>query len=112
MKKLEDWIDFMEGENWPEQTANLSLLLEHSLADQTVMDNLRHLRRAIKEAHVDNAVEKLLNDKTYLEKLHAQIMRGVRMNRPGKANLQVVESPNTVSALELDQPLSQASCSR
>jgi hypothetical protein len=98
MKELEEWIDLMEGESWPAQTANLNLLLEHSLADQTVLDNLRRLRQATKEAHESVAVEKLLKDQSYLEKLHAQIMRGVRQNRPGSPSLQVVEHSETKSA--------------
>jgi hypothetical protein len=112
MKELEEWIDLMEGETWPEQTANLNLLLEHSLADQTIMDNLRRLRQATKEAHTDTAVEKLLRDQTYLEKLHSQIMRSVRINRPGNPNLQVVETTESSSALEPDQQLSRVSYSR
>lgn len=42
------------------------------------------------EAFRSRAVEKLLNDPAYLEKLHSQIMRGVR-RRPGAPKLTVVE---------------------
>jgi hypothetical protein len=112
MKELEEWIDLMEGESWPAQTANLNLLLEHSLADQTVLDNLRRLRQATKEAHEDAAVEKLLKDQAYLEKLHAQIMREVRQKRAGRPTLQVVEHSDSASTQEPDQPISRVSYSR
>lgn len=104
MKKDELLDRLREDENWPDEpleAANLNLLIIQ--ATREAYQNARH--------------EELLNDRNYLEKLHMQIMRGVRMNRPGTPNLQVItadpaEHLESVSVPELDLSLSQVSYSR
>ncbi len=93
MKRLEDWIDYIEGDLSRAEKAECDLLLRHSISDQLILDNLRRVRRCVELNTPTAPVEKLLKDNQYLEKLHGQIMKAVK-KETRKASLTVVSSSN------------------
>lgn len=99
MKKLEDWIEYLEGEVSLKDRTEMNLLLKHSMADQLILDNLRRLRQCVRESDQARSEEKLLNDKQYHERIQSQIMREVRKIRfAERPNLTVVTPEENLSA--------------
>ena len=93
MKKMEDWIDYLEGEVSLKQRTEMNLLLKHSISDQLILDNLRRLRQSLYEIDSTRTADKLLADKTYMEKLQSQIMKEVKKAKVAEAgHLAVVNS--------------------
>lgn len=91
MKRLEDWIDYIEGDLGRAEKAECDLLLKHSLSDQLILDNLRRVRRCVENNSPTASAEKLLKDNQYLEKLHGQIMKAVK-KETRKTPLTVISS--------------------
>lgn len=77
MRRLEDWIEYMEGEGNPHQMGQLNLLLKHSLADQQVLDNLRRLRKWLKWTDPCEEIEYVLDDKKFEKNFHKRIMNEI-----------------------------------
>lgn len=94
MKKLEDWIDYLEGEVSLRERTEMNLLLKHSLSDQTILDNLRRLRQAVYESDMTRSADKLLADRQYLEKLQSQVMKEVKKAKIAEAGHLTVISVN------------------
>ena len=82
MQRLEDWIDFMEGESNHVQHGRLGLLLKHSIADRLVFENVRRLRCAIKDADAAELLTPLLNNERFMADMHQSIMARIREERP------------------------------
>ncbi|MEK6556082.1 MAG: hypothetical protein AABZ31_12630 [Bdellovibrionota bacterium] len=103
MKKLEDWIDYLEGEGSLRERTEMNLLLKHSISDQMVLDNLRRLRQAVYETDSTRGADLLLGDKQYMEKMQSQIMKEVRKTKQTHApNLTVIAGEETLSTSEQD----------
>ncbi len=103
MRKLEDWIDYIEGEGTLRERTEMNLLLKHSISDQMVLDNLRRLRQAVFETDSTREADALLADRQYLEKMQSQIMKEVRKTRQSQApNLTVIAGEDTLSTSEQD----------
>ena len=74
MRKLEDWIEYMEGEDDTKRMGQLGLLLQHSPENQIVLENLRRLRRLIAESDSARDIESTISKSAILEDLHDRIM--------------------------------------
>ncbi len=83
MRKLEDWIDYLEDECPPKRRAQLNMLFKFSVADRLILDNLRRLRQLIQLCDKADAIEGLLNQKEFLQDSHAKIME--RITNPSGA---------------------------
>lgn len=98
MKKLEDWIDYLEGEGSLRERTEMNLLLKHSISDQMILDNLRRLRQAVYETDSTREADALLADKQYAEKMQSQIMKEVRKTKLAQVStLTVVAGEETLS---------------
>lgn len=105
MRKLENWIDFMENECSPKEEAQLKMLLNFSKGDQLILDNLRRLRNLIKLCDKADAIEGLLSEEKFLQKSHKAIMD--RIARASKS-----ADPNNVLSLERDRSIVPATYKR
>ncbi len=77
MTRLEDWIDFIEGEADEKTRGRLSLLLAHSKTDRLIYKNLRRLRQIVLHADKAEAIEPLLENEKLMMDLHNRIMKTV-----------------------------------
>lgn len=77
MRKLEEWIEYMEGEEEYAQMGKLSLLLKHSGSDQVVLENLRRLRKWLKWADPAQDIEDQISNSEFLKDFHAKTMSQV-----------------------------------
>jgi len=77
MRKLEEWIDYMEDEAPLQQHAELTMLLRHSAADRIVFENLTRLRQLIALCDPADAIEGVISRPDFLEKLHSQIVSSI-----------------------------------
>ena len=91
MRKLEEWIDFMEGECTPQELSKLGLLLKHSISDQVVLDNLRRLRRATKACDPAHEIEHAIADENLMADLHSRTMK--RISASLKMRAREAEAP-------------------
>jgi hypothetical protein len=78
MNKLEEWIDYMEGEADLNLMAKLGLLLEHSRRDREILQNLMRVRKLIELADPSEAIHEIVEDPEYLERLHARTMATIK----------------------------------
>jgi len=76
--RLEDWIDFMEGEAGEKTRGQLSLLLEHSANDRQIYLNLRRLRQIILHSDRAEEIEPLLENNQMMLGLHDRIMKTLK----------------------------------
>ncbi len=83
MRKLEDWIEYMEGEGILRFMGKLGLLLRHSLTDQLVLDNLRRLRRILKQADPALEIENQISSSEFLGNFHAETMAKILSGSAG-----------------------------
>ena len=99
----------MEGECSAKQEEKLSLLLKHSIADQVVLDNLRRLRRIVKECDPALAIEAALSDENFMAELHAGTMKRITAQMKMDEQMSAMKRDKTLSSDE-DFSLVQASC--
>ena len=92
MIKLEDWIDFIEGECNEKVRGQINLLLEHSETDRMVYANLIRLRQILVHADKANEIESLLDDDKRMLDLHNQIMQNIEANSTASRPLQASSS--------------------
>lgn len=88
MRKLSDWVDFMEGELTPKHIERLSLLLKHSIADQLILDNLRRLRRLIKKTDRAKLALETINEPEFLNQFHNRVMNSIKEVSDKKQSVQ------------------------
>lgn len=74
MRRLEDWIDYMEAESSEQEMSQLSLLLKHSVADQEVLENLQRLRKWVKWSDPCEAVDYIIEDKKFEKSFQERVM--------------------------------------
>jgi hypothetical protein len=96
MRKLEDWIDYLEDECPPKRCVQLNMLLKFSVADRLILDNLRRLRQLIKLCDPADAIEGVLCQKEFLQDSHSQIMAGI-MSPSGRRPDDVVSQERDLS---------------
>lgn len=87
MRKLEEWIEYMEGEGDLEKMGQLGLLLKHSLEDQVVLNNLRRLRRMIELTDPSDIIEDQISNSDFLGQFHQKTMKSIiqmKNSRRGK----------------------------
>ncbi|MEQ1663848.1 MAG: hypothetical protein ABL927_00570 [Bdellovibrionales bacterium] len=77
MSKLEEWIEYMEA-GLPQSDEHLGMLLEHSITDQLVLDNLRRLRRVIKMTDPSEDCDEALRNEQFLKSFHARVMGKIK----------------------------------
>jgi site-specific recombinase len=77
MRRLEDWIDYMEKEVDPQKLDQLKMLLKHSISDQEVLDNLRRLRKWLLWADPAENIDYIIEDKKFEKNFHRQIMQTI-----------------------------------
>ena len=80
MTKLEDWIDYMEGEASERTRERLKLLLAYSKNDRLVYKNLRRLRQMILHADPAETIEPILENERLMLELHDRIMMNVTID--------------------------------
>ena len=78
MRKLHEWIEYMEGEGLLKPMSKLALLLKHSLVDQVILDNLRRLRRLVKQLDPAFEIEEKLSSAEFLNDFHSQTMNQIK----------------------------------
>jgi hypothetical protein len=86
MRKLEDWIDYLEDECPPKRRTQLNMLLKFSVADRLILDNLRRLRQLIQLCDKADDIEGLLNQKEFLHDSHAKIMESIKNQSGSRPN--------------------------
>lgn len=103
MRKLEDWIDYVEGEGTLRERTEMNLLLKHSIADQMILDNLRRLRQVVFAVDSTRKADALFADRQYMEKMQSQIMKEIRKAKKSQApSLTVVAGEETLSTSAQD----------
>ena len=78
MAKLEEWIDYMEGEADLKLMAKLGMLLEHSRDDREILQNLMRVRQMIELSDPAHEIHEFVEDPAYLERLHARTMSRIK----------------------------------
>jgi hypothetical protein len=101
MRRLEEWIDLLEGESGVRQSSKLGLLLKHSKPDQEVYANLTRLRRIVKKCDPAYALEAVLHDEKFMMDMHKRTMQSLTAH----LKQQELSSNRTVSC---DEGLSHA----
>ncbi len=97
MTKLEDWIDYMEGEAAEMTRERLKLLLAHSKDDRLIFKNLRRLRQLILHADPADAIETILENDRLMLDLHDRIMMNVKVETSRSA-LRLARRSKSVSS--------------
>ena len=92
MRKLEDWIDYMEGEADLKTMGRLGLLIEHSRADREVLSNLMRMRMLIEHADPAIALEPLTEKAGFLDRLHDRVMTFIEEGQRGRGRLSTSKS--------------------
>ena len=85
MRKLEDWIEYMEGEGLLKLMGRLGMLLRYSSTDQLVLDNLRRLRRILKNSDPALDIENEISSSEFLGNFHADTMARIVASQKPKA---------------------------
>ncbi len=78
MRKLSEWVDFMEGEVTLKQIERLTFLLKHSPEDQVILENLRRLRRSLRQADPARIAVETINEPEFLQAFHTRVMDGIK----------------------------------
>jgi hypothetical protein len=108
MRRLEDWIEYMEGEGAQKWMGQLGLLLKHSIADQVVLDNLRRLRRLIKKTDLADKINDTISNVEFLSGMHAKVMVNITAAKSVTSKRHAREKSLSPG---VDQGPSQESCS-
>jgi len=101
MTKLEEWIDYMEGEADLKTMAKLGLLLEHSRRDREILQNLMRVRQMIELSDPALDIHEFVEDPSYMERLHARTMARIKKNpRPlatedAKPAIEIILEPDS-----------------
>lgn len=95
MTKLEDWIDYMEGEADLKKMAKLGLLVEHSERDREILTNLMRVREHIRLADPANAIEDQISKPSFLKNLHREILSAVQSEKLRPLNESSKENSST-----------------
>jgi hypothetical protein len=85
MRKLEDWIEYIEGEGDPKRMSKLGMLLKHSSTDKLVVDNLRRLRRAVHEVDPADKINDVISNSDFLGDFHSRIMDALNLQTRSSA---------------------------
>ncbi len=82
MRKQEEWIDFIEGEDCDVNLSQLGFLLKHSKQDQMVVDNLRRLRSVISQVDIANEIDDKMEDTEFMSDFHNRVMCSITSPEP------------------------------
>ena len=77
MRRLEEWIDYLEGEVDRDKLAKLGLLAEFSREDRLVLENLRRLRAVLEMTDPADEIRPALRDENLKGSIHKNVMKRI-----------------------------------